>query len=158
MEKDFLSPTTKKTLITIGVIVAGVIAYKIYKTYTKDAPNRQETKAGANELEALNKNPKTRQKITKQQAMAFANTLFTAMDGYGTEEWQIMGVFYKIYNDADFLALSNAYGTREISSGSWNPEPNYKGTMTGALHNELDTTWTKKINDLLKTKKITYRI
>ena len=48
MEKDFLSPTTKKTLITIGVIVAGVIAYKIYKTYTKDAPNRQETKAGAN--------------------------------------------------------------------------------------------------------------
>lgn len=147
-----------KVIIGLGIAITLIVAYKMYQKYTKEAPNRQEGKEGINELEALNKNPSTRQKITRQQALAFANTLFTAMDGYGTDEWAIMGVFYKIANDADFLAVSNAYGTRELSSGAWNPEPNFKGTMTGSLHNELDTTWTKKINDVLKSKKISYRI
>jgi hypothetical protein len=80
------------------------------------------------------------------------------MDGYGTNETAIFGVFYKLFNDADFLAVSKSFGVREISSGYLNPEPNMKGTMTECLHSELAFDDRKKVNDILKAKKIRFRV
>jgi hypothetical protein len=79
------------------------------------------------------------------------------MDGYGTDEEQIYGVFKNIKNDADFAMIQNAYGIREISSGAWNPEPNFKGTLSGALTNELSASEKDVLNNILAQKKITYR-
>jgi hypothetical protein len=81
-----------------------------------------------------------------------------AMDGYGTDENAIISVFYSLKNNADFLALIAAFGTREISSGSWNPEANFNGTLTAALVSELDISEIITLNNILKAKKITYRI
>lgn len=144
----------KGALIALGIYVA----YRIVKGFMEDSPNREEQQATTTELDALNNNPKTKQKISPSQAMSYANALVVAMDGYGTDEVAIKSTFYKLYNNADYLALSKAFGTRTISSGNWNPEPNFKGTMAAALRSELDWSLVKELNDILKKKGITYRV
>lgn len=146
-------------VIKIVLIGAGIfIAYKMIQSIMKSKPQREEVASASSELDRLNQSTVTRQSITKSQAESFASTLHTAMDGYGTDEDAIISIFYKLKNNADYLALQKAYGVREISSGAWNPEPNFKGTMASALRSELSNTWIKKINDLLIKKKITYRV
>ena len=80
------------------------------------------------------------------------------MDGYGTDEATIYSVFSKFKNAGDFALVMNAYGVREISSGAWNPEPNFKGTLIGALTSELNVENKTKINKILASKKIPNRV
>lgn len=146
-------------VIKIVLIGAGIfIAYKMIQSIMKSKPQREEVASASSELDKLNQSSITRQSISKSQAESLASTLHTAMDGYGTDEDAIISIFYKLKNNADYLALQKAYGVREISSGKLNPEPNFKGTMASALRNELENGWVKKINDLLIKKKITYRV
>jgi len=154
----FFSDRGKKIVLVVGAIVAGIIILRATKGFFKRQDSREEVREAYNELEELNNSPATRQKITPFQAQQYANTLFTAMNGYGTDEVAIYGVFYRLTNDADFLAVSKSFGVREISSGTLNPEPNMKGTMTECLHSELAYEDRKKINDILKKKKIRFRV
>jgi hypothetical protein len=154
----FFSSRGKKIVLVIGGIIAGVIILRALKGFTKKQDSREEVREAYNELEQANTNPSTRQKITPFQAQQYANTLFTAMNGYGTDEVAIYAVFYRLSNDADFLAVSKSFGVREVSSGNLNPEPNMKGTMTECLHNELDWFERNKLNDILKKKKIKFRV
>jgi len=154
----FFSNRGKKIVLVIGGIIATVIIFRALKGFVKKQDSREEVREAYNELEQANLSPVTRQKISDFQAQQYANTLFTAMNGYGTDETAIFGVFYKLYNNADFLAVSKSFGVREISSGYLNPEPNTKGTMTECLHSELGYDDRKKVNDILKKKKIKFRI
>lgn len=154
----FFSDRGKKILIAVGAVIGAIVIIRALRGFTKKQDSREEVREAYNELEDMNQNPATRQKITAFQAQQYANSIFGAMDGYGTDETAILGTFYKIYNDADFLAVSKSFGIREVSSGYLNPEPNMKGTMTQCLHSELDSTYRKKINNILKAKKIRFRI
>lgn len=154
----FFSDRGKKILIAVGAVIGAIVILRALRGFTKKQDSREEVREAYNELEDMNQNPTTRQKITAFQAQQYANSIFQAMDGYGTDEWAIIGTFYKIYNDADFLAVSKSFGIREVSSGYLNPEPNTKGTMTQCLHSELDAEWRKKINKVFQTKKIRFRI
>jgi len=150
----------------IAVIVIGGIAlagYKVYKMIKnvgsgKTQGDRQEDRGWNQEFDNLNTNPSTKATLSKAQMLAFATTLFTAMDGYGTDEDTIVGVFKNVKNNADFAGISAAYGIRELSSGYLNPEPNYKGGLSGALASELSQTWKDIINKDLASKKITYKV
>lgn len=161
-----LPPATRGLITVVGVGVGLYIVYKIYQSIsgtlsgevTQQQAGTREDKGWAAEADRLNQNPATRSTITKAQAQSYAQSIFTAMDGYGTDEEAILGVFKNIKNDADFAMISNAYGVREVSSGAWNPEPNYKGTMSGALTSELSQSWKDDINKVLAGKKITYRV
>jgi hypothetical protein len=156
---NYIQSDSGKKVMRLGLlIIAGVVVYYLVKGVVKRIPSREEVQAGSNELDVLNQNSETKQKITKQQAESFANVLQVAMDGYGTDENSIISVFSKLKNNADYLAVSNAYDIREVSSGRFNPEPNYKGTMAGALRSELSSYYTAKINSILRSKKITYSI
>jgi hypothetical protein len=154
----FFSDRGKKILLAVGAVIGAIVIIRSLRGFTQKQDSREEVREAYNELEEMNNNPSTRQKITNFQAQQYANTLFSAMNGYGTDETSILGVFYKIYNDADFLAVSKSYGIREVSSGYLNPEPNMKGTLTECLHSELDAEWRKKINKVLTTKKIRFRV
>lgn len=148
----------RKAILFTALGVTSYFAIRgIVKLLTPDA-NREQGKATENELDQLNTNANTRQTLTQSQVLALANKLFQAMDGYGTDENSILSAFYSLRNNADFLALIAAFGTREISSGSWNPEANFNGTLTAALANELDISYIIKLNNILKAKKITYRV
>jgi hypothetical protein len=168
VDKQFAKETFKglpqgvKTAIVIGVIGLVVyVAYRILKApkdLKKGQGNRQEDRSWNKEFDQLNTSPSTKATITKAQMGAYANTIHAAMDGYGTGEDEILGVFKKLKNNADFAGVSAAYGVREVSSGTYNPARNFNGTMAGALTDELSQYWKDEINDVLKKNKITYRV
>jgi hypothetical protein len=144
-----------------AVIVLGVVVYKIVKKtdqYFDDQSNRDENQSTANELEKLNKNPATRQKITDSQAQGYANSIYASMGGLGTDEQAIKDIFYHLKNDADFLALKKFFGTRTVWSGTPFFVSDIRGTLIPLLRNELSAYWIGLINDILKAKKIKYRV
>jgi hypothetical protein len=147
------------TLVEVAALSIGTyFAIKGIKKLVAKEKGKEEVKTASSLLNKLNRNPSTRQTLTDFQLQSFANGLFTAMDGYQTDEPYIYNVFSSMNNNADVLGLSKAYGIREISSGAWNPEPNFKGTLSGALVNELDTDELKHLNDILKKKGISLKI
>lgn len=154
----YFSERGKKIAIVLGLFIGSFIAYRLLKGIVKQSDNREEVQNASNELDAYNENPSTAQKITKFQAQQYANTIFTAINGWATDETSIAKIFYRLFNNADFLAVSKAFGVREISSGYLNPEPDYKATLTEALHIDLSTEEKKKLNDILKKKNIKFRI
>jgi hypothetical protein len=165
MEKNFsgLPSWAKGTIAviaTVGLVVGVFYSVRGVKKLIalRDEQNsKDEVNASEDELTKLNKSSATKQKITTAQAEGYANSLDAMMDGYGTNEQGIKDMFYKVSNDADVLAIVKAYGVRTLSSGNYNPEPNFKGALAGAINNELDSFWIGKINEIFKKKKIKYR-
>ncbi len=123
--------------LTVGVSLLAYEIWKGIKNKKAQKGSKEENLANAAELAKLNSQSATKQTITPEQAAEMANQLFTAMDGYGTDFNAIVTVFSQLKNDADFLAVSTAYGIREVSSGKLNPEPNFTGTLVAALGTEL---------------------
>ena len=129
----------KGLIILAGLTLTGIIGWKLYKgakSLREQKGSREEQAATQLELANLNKGASTKQTISKTQANAMANAIFTAMDGYGTDSVVILKQLVQLKNQADWLALSDAFGIREISSGKGNPTPNFKGTLSGALADE----------------------
>jgi hypothetical protein len=158
---DMLPPATRGPIAL--AVVAG-IGYAIYKIATapgnllESKPNRDQGKEEFKELDQLIADGK-KPSISESQARAMGNAIHAAMDGYGTDEDAIVTQFNKLTNDADYLRLSTGYGVnREISSGRFNPEPNYKGNLQGGLTSELSDYWIKKINSKLGSKGLKYKI
>jgi hypothetical protein len=144
-------------IVVVGLVILGIIIFFIVQNYNKNKGNRAENKENEKELKGLNNNPKTAQKITKSEAAAMANAIFAAIDGYGTDSAAVSKQLMRLQNHADWLALSDAFGIREISSGKLNPEPNFKGTLQSCLTNEFgatDTTFTNLLNKYFKAKGI----
>jgi hypothetical protein len=158
-------PTWAKGVIAVAVI--GGVAFATYKFYKlikdtsggKAAGDRQEDRGWNKEFDNLNSNPNTKATLTQAGMLAAANALHAAMDGYATDEDAIVSIFKnQVKNSADFAGVSAAYGIRELSSGTWNPAPNFKGTLAGALSEELSQYWKDLINKDLASKKITYKV
>ena len=161
-----LPPATRGLVTVVGVGIGLYIVYKIYKKVqettsgivTPETAAKQEDRGWARDIDKLNQNPATRATITKAQAASYASSIHAALDGYGTDEDAVYDIFRHLKNDADFAEVANAYGTREVSSGAWNPEPNFNGSMSAALTSEMSTDEKKVANKILADKKITYRI
>ena len=154
----YFSPRGKKIAIVIGALIGVYIIYKLAKGVVKVKNSMTEVQEAYNELDKLNTNPATTQKITTFQAEQYANIIFTAINGWQTDEVAIGKVFYRLNNNADFLAISKAFGVRKISSGYLNPEPDYRATLTEALTIDLSADEKKTLNNILIKKKIKYRI
>lgn len=154
-------PPWAKGAIAVGVL-AGV-AYVLHKVATApknikgNQGNREQTNQELKEEQQIKEQGK-KPTLSKSQMSTAANVIFNAMDGYGTDEDAIMRQMRKIKNDLDYLGISNAYGTREVSSGRFNPEPNYKGKLAGSLQNDLSDYWIGLINKHLKSKGVKYRV
>lgn len=160
-------PPVMRGVVTVGGIALGAyIVYRVYKSLsgtisgevTQQGAGKQESGSWNSELEQYNQSTSTKPTISPAQAKSMAQSLFIAMDGYTTDEWGIVAIFNKLRNNADFASLQSAYGVREISSGKFNPAPNYKGTLTGALASELSQYWRDKINKILQGRSIKYRV
>jgi hypothetical protein len=157
-------PPWAKGVIAVGVLgIVGYVGYKLYKGIIdqasgKAAGDRQEDRGWNKEFDNLNTNASTKATITQAQMLSFANSLHAAMDGYQTDEDGIVAIFKQLKNNADFAGVSAAYGVREVSSGKWNPEPNFKGGLSGALSSELSQYWRDLINKDLASRNITYKV
>jgi len=174
----------------LQIIALGVTAYLVVrlfkggKQFIDDKPFNTEAQETANELQVLNQNPSTKQTISNSQAMAFANKIyscmngkgtyeeeligvcqamafankiFSCMNGKGTYEEELIGVFNHLKNNADFLAVNKAYGTRTVLSKTYFVD-DFRGTMLGAIADELDVSYIKRINAILAKKGIKRRV
>jgi hypothetical protein len=156
-----LDPRIKIGVQVIGLALTGYLIWKLIRKTnqsTADKPNVSENQQTANELQMLNQNPATKQKISNSQAISMANSIYQAMAGLGTDEDAIISQFYYLRNDADYLALQKAFGTRTIPSGTIVFVSDFRGTLAPALRNELSASDCNKINKILILKKIKYRV
>lgn len=147
----------------LQIIALGVTAYLVVrlfkggKQFIDDKPFNTEAQETANELQVLNQNPSTKQTISNSQAMAFANKIWSCMNGKGTYEEELIGVFNHLKNNADFLAVNKAYAVRTIYSKTYFVD-DFRGTMLGAIADELDVEYIKRINAILAKKGIKRRV
>lgn len=155
---------TIAVLVTAGGIIGVFYGVRAIRNQIKksqggtDKGQTSEIKETEDELSVLNKDTKTRQKLSNSQALAIANTIDDSMQGIGTDEQTIKDQFYKLSNDADFLAVQKAFGKRLIKSGSVVFVEDIRLTLIPALHNELSDYWINLINGILRKKNIKYRI
>ena len=146
---------------TIAIALLGGIGFIAWNIYSKLQEAKKLAASKKEEEEVKTELKEVEKKITASyspsQYQIFANALFQAMDGYGTDWEYILKMMAAIKNDTDFLKVNAAFGIREISSGSYNPEPNFKGTLSQALYNELNSDDINVINEMLAKKGIKYR-
>ena len=141
-----------KVILTFAVVGAGIyILYRAFMKFQQSSGQMIEQQTGANELEKLNNDPYTRQKLTPNQASAIANSIDQAMQGSGTAENVIYEQLRLLKNRADWLAVAKAYGTREVESG-WYAVPNQTGTLVQNLQNELDSNERSQVNAILQKR------
>ena len=153
-------PGWAKGVIAIGILAGvGFVVYKVVKGVKdsgKTKGSRKEDNAVNNDLDKLitaGKGPT----MNQSQMIGFANQLFQAMDGYGTNEESIISIFGKVKNEADVLGIIKSYGIKDLSSGRFNPEPNLKGTLREHLSAELSQYWMDALNKVMAIKKISTR-
>ncbi len=128
-----------------GVIAVSATAVTLYGVYLihKTIKTRKALKGANAEKNAITKELNQMASkgqlptLSKAQCIAIANQIHAAFDGYGTDNKAVLAAFTKAKNKADVLQIIEAYGVREISSGRYNPEPNFKGTLPAAITNEM---------------------
>ena len=155
-----LSPRAKNIVVVTGVILGGIIIWKLMRNLASIRDRvaaRDEAQATADELEEANQSAATKQTLTQSQVEAIANSMYAAMDGYGTYEDTIYGNFKQLKNNADFLAVVKAYGVRTVHSKVYFVS-DVTTTLVPALQSELSQGWIDYINELLQSKGIKYRL
>ena len=148
------------TYVRIGLWVAGGLTAawgisKILKILRPEYKREQnEQKIIQSELETEAK--KTGLSYPQSQYPAFANIIETAGFDVGTDEDAIYTVFRSLKNNADYLALTNAWGkpTRKIYDWGFG----YDMTLPQFIRWEMDDSEVAKINAILKSKTIKYRV
>ena len=146
----------KGAIAVIGTGVTVLIGYGIYSAVkgriknAGDYKEQNEVKDDIKELAAQGVKPS----FYDSQYATWASQLVKAFEGYGLDESVVYRVFVNMKNDADVLKLINVYGIREISSGAYNPAPNFKGTLAATIAEEMDSEEVKEINVILAKRGI----
>jgi hypothetical protein len=91
------------------------------------------------------------------QFYAWANRLENAMFDIGTDEDAIVSIISSLRNNADFLKLKQAFGTREYTGGFLPGFVSPDLTLDGWIQQELDGSDINELNTILSRKGITYR-
>lgn len=103
-----LNPTMQ-IVIAIAAIILVIMIFRALKRYGNTLLNAADN---LGETQALISSGQTKS-FSQVQYNGFANQLYHAMKGMGTDEATIYNVFGKMQNDLDVLELTKAYGTRD---------------------------------------------
>lgn len=158
-EKINIPSWAQGAVVVAGIAALGLAIYAIHKKI-KNSKNLQGAKSEIDATNsAVNDLIKAGQKptLTNLQLTSIANQIFTAVNGYQSDEAAIYRAFANVKNDLDVVNLIKAFGVREVSTGIGNPSPNLKGTLSQVLTDELNSDEIKALNDLLARKGIKYR-
>ena len=135
--------------------MVGFIEYKVFKKLSStDASDRAEAAAVENELSDEIK--KTGLTYPQSQYKSFASTIEIAGFDIGTDEDAIYSVFSKLKNNADYLALANAWGKPNRKVYEWGIGRDM--TLAQFIRYEMDESEVKKVNKILASKGIKYRV
>lgn len=156
-QQSFLGlPPWAKGVVAIAVV--GVTIYAVYKISQKvggdEEQDKKEDKDIVSELEKESK--KKPASYPASQFKTFANGIETAGFDVGTDEDAIYNIFRKLKNNTDYLMLLTAWGKPNRTVYDWGI--GRKMTLPQYLRYELDNTEIKKVNTILQSKGITYRV
>jgi hypothetical protein len=156
-QKSFLGlPQWAKGVVAIAVV--GVVGYAIYKV-TQKIGNVEEAdkKEGKDILDELAKEGKKKPATyADSQYKTFANTIEIAGFDAGTDEEAIYSTFRKLKNNTDYLKLLNAWGNPNRKVYDWGVGRDM--TLPQFIHYEMNDTEVRKVNQILASKGITYRV
>jgi hypothetical protein len=154
-------PFWAKGIILVGgayatyKIVKNVIEKTRLDSTTRD--NKQEEDGWNNQYTKDNANkPAT---LTKAEMKQIANAIEFALDGYGTRDAELIRLFKRIKNNADFSGVNVAFGVRTIEAGrgiGW-LAGDEKGTLSQVIK-EADDNTIIAINKDFASKGITYSL
>lgn len=151
-------PPWGQALAFIGVgLAAWVIYSRIRGSVDRSRAlreSRQVLQSVSNDLAALAKSG-IRPSYPDAQYKIWSDALVSCYSGWGTcndsETWKALK------NDADVLKLINAFGIRKIPSGTWNPSPDFEGSLPVIVRDEHNFLMLNWINEQFKSKGIKYR-
>jgi len=124
-------------LAAIAVAAVAAVAYLAFRTKDGRGGGGGGNGGGGNTTPGLNFGP-------------MADSIFNAMDGYGTNFGTIKTEIGKLKSMDDWNALLQAYGSRTVSSGNWNIfVSDYQGELPGALRDELRDGQISDLNTIL---------
>jgi hypothetical protein len=148
---------TKDGLITASIVIAA--AYLLYKIFNK----KGSSSSGSGNTGIVVPNPELGGTIgaaptmTEAKFKEIANKIFNAFESYGTDNTTIKNQFALLKNNDDVMGLVAAYGIREISSGKYNPLPNFTGNLPQSIADELSQSEISDLNSVLVKSGITIR-
>jgi hypothetical protein len=149
-------PAWAKGLISVGVVAA--VGYTLYKMSKKfSAENQRENEENKDvETEIQKSVKKYPLSYPLSQYKSWANQIEVAGFGLGTDEAAVYSIFRKLKNDSDYLALQQAWGKPTRKTYDWAVPLNY--TLSQFLRYEMSDTEVNKLNYILQTKDIKYRV
>lgn len=148
------------TWIKLGTYVAGgiAVAYGVKKVLDYFKPEKKQEKKEVENVESELEAEKKKSKLSYplSQYATFANIIETAGFDVGTDEDAIYSVFRKLKNNADYLQLTKAWGSPNRKIYDWGF--GYNLTLAQYIRWEMSDSEAKKINAILKSKGIKYRV
>jgi hypothetical protein len=150
-----MNKKTKDGLITASIVI--VAAYLLYKIF-----NKKSISNGGNVGNVV-PNPELGGTIGSAPTMSsakfkeIADKIFNAFEGYGTNYTIINNQFALLKNNDDVMSLISAYGIRDVSSGKYNPLPDFTGNLPETIANELTQSQISELNSILVKSGITIR-
>lgn len=155
---DDLPIIVKGIYAVSALAIFGIIGYSLYKKYHKTQSEKdaeESVKESMQDIKTISQHEK--QSYIYSQYKAFADALFEAMSGVGTDDDAINSVFNKMKNTIDVLTLIKAFGIRDYTDDKvfvFNIKPmNLNQWISAELSNNEKTT----LNNILKSKKIKYQ-
>jgi len=156
-QKSFLGlpPWAKGVVAVVAIGAAGYAIYKVTQMLNGD--DEQDAKeTGEVQLEIERESKKKPASYADSQYRTFANTIETAGFDTGTDEAAIYSTFRKLKNNTDYLKLLNAWGKPNRKVYEWGVGRNM--TLPQYIRWEMNDSEVKKVNDILQSKGITYRV
>lgn len=149
------APPLGKILMIAAAIFLAYILYRVITRLAEPKPtNENQIDSAEDEVKQLAQSGQVTHYTTSQMA-GFADKLYKAMDGQGTDEEQIGAVFNYMQNKADVLQLIKAFGIREYEDPFF---VSYDYNLTQWLNEELDEDEIEEyINAPLRAKGINYK-
>jgi hypothetical protein len=149
-----MNKKTKDGIITASIVIAA--AYLLYKIFNKKGASNPNSGVVVPNPE-LGGTIGTSPTMTTSKFKEIADKVFNALEGYGTDTTAINNQFALLKNNDDLMSLVAAYGIREISSGSYNPLPDFTGNLPQAIADELSQSQISSLNSVLVKSGITIR-
>ena len=154
-----LDKEKKKGLLISAVIIAGI--YLIYKKFYYVSNTSLAKQIGVTPPSNSGGGSYTsKASMTKEQYNLLAEKVFNAVSGYGTDFNGANGlknIFSLLRNNDDLMELVAAYGIREVSSGNFNPIPDFSGNLPEVLSDELSQKEISELNSILVKNGISIR-
>lgn len=129
-----LTKNPSKAIVYAVLLVLGIIL--VYWLWTKIKGG---VSAIVERIETNRENPVESNKLTYEDSWykTSANSIFNAMNQWGTDKTTIYNILIKLRNQDDYNQLNREYGKREITDGIDSP----MGTMLEHFREELDSTF-----------------